>query len=106
MYEAARNLEKIIFDACDQSLKRPSPKKKKTRHKHWYDLDLRTLRNQVAHKAKLMSTFPFNRELKNSFNRAYRIYNQTRKYKAKNYRLNIIRQMITLKAKTQKITGN
>ena len=68
--EAARNLEKNIFDACDKSLKRPCPKKKKLRHKHWYDSDLRTLRNQVVQKAKLMSTFPLNRELTNSFYRA------------------------------------
>jgi hypothetical protein len=32
--EVARNIEKNIFDAWDKSLKRPSPKKKKPRHRH------------------------------------------------------------------------
>ena len=32
--EVARNIERKIFDACDKSLKRPSPKKKKPRHRH------------------------------------------------------------------------
>ena len=100
--DAARNFEKIILDACNKCLKRPNQKKKKPKHKHWYDSDLRTLRNQVVQKAKLMSTFPFNKELRNSFYKAYRIYNKTRKYKAKNYKTNIIRQIDNLKTENPK----
>jgi hypothetical protein len=49
-----------------------------------------------------MSTFPFNRELKNRFHRAYRIYKQSRKYKAKNYKSNIMRQRDNLKSENPK----
>ena len=49
-----------------------------------------------------MSKYPFNVDLKNSYYRLYRIYNKNRKYKAKNHKNNIIKQLEELESNDPK----
>ena len=101
--DACTKFETIVTDACDKCLKKPVLKKKNNiKHKRWFDSDLKDLRSQLIYKANLMSKYPFNADLKNSYYRLYRIYNKTRKYKAKNHKNNIIKQLDELESNDPK----
>lgn len=93
---ACDKLECIILNAAKSCLRLPKNRKKKVRQKKWYDSDLSSMRSQLINKGRLISSDPFNLDLRNNFFKNYRLYNKARKYKMKSYKKSIINKLENL----------
>ena len=95
---AVTQFQSILITTANKSLRRKRSLGKKTpRNKPWFDGSLISLKKQVDKKAQLLSYYPFNPVVRNSYYRLRKIYNKTRKYKERAHKQDIINKLVAMK---------
>ena len=97
--ELVEDVTNILLQAAEMSLPVKEPKKKPQtpKHKKWFDESLEKLKRDVTHNSYLLQKFPNNPHIRHNFFRSLKTYNKTRKYKARQFKENIIQQLEDLK---------
>lgn len=70
-----------------------STKTRKIRNKPWFDKSLFCMRKEVTSKAKLLSRFPNDPNIRGSYYKLLKKYNKTRKYKQRAYKQDIVNKL-------------
>ncbi|CAC5360011.1 unnamed protein product [Mytilus coruscus] len=101
---AATDLQNIIIKAARMSLKFKSNqyKKKTVNKKQWYDQDLYNKKRELNIKAKHMSENPYNINIRNNYFKHYRKFRKLKKYKRREFKSEIVKQLDNLLTKNPK----
>ncbi|CAG2253837.1 unnamed protein product [Mytilus edulis] len=96
------NLNSIITEAADISLKLKRPKKKNPKHLNkirqpkWFDISLTGLRRQLDSKEKLLKKFSKDPIVRTSYFSLLKLYRKTRKQKLKEFRRSVMDELDNL----------
>lgn len=105
--KAAHEFKDILLNAGNLSLKIKRPKHKRKQNinkkqKKWYDQDLFNKKQTVLQKGALISKYPFDMNIRNNYFKHYREYKKLKKFKEKNFKLNLVHKMDTLRENNPK----
>ncbi len=105
---AVCHLNNIVSMAADRSLKKSNKTKRKNKNKNkkWFDADLIKMRRKVDQKGNLLSKFPSDPSIRNSFYKTLKDYNRARKFKYKQYKLQLLEKLDNLKETDPKAFWN
>ena len=95
---AAAELSNVIIKAADKSLRKSKNKPIKTNKKmyKWFDVDLKNMRRSLINYGKIYSKFPKDPTVKNHYYKLYREYTKTRKFKCREFKQSLLKQLETL----------
>ncbi|MEW8547303.1 MAG: hypothetical protein AB2693_27665, partial [Candidatus Thiodiazotropha sp.] len=101
--KAANLFEEIIVSTAQLCLRRTRTSKSKTNtRKKWFDEDLYVKRRDLTSIARNMFNQPFNLLLRNTYFKHYREYRKLVKFKKKNFKNKIVKQLDALENKDPK----
>ena len=109
--EAAKDLNNILLDSANKSLKvinvkqtdSPSLVRKSMKKKRqWFDLDLRLMRKRVISNGKLYSLFPKDPIVRGRYFKLFRTYNKTKRSKERQYKKHLLEQIENLHSENPK----
>ncbi|CAC5360537.1 unnamed protein product [Mytilus coruscus] len=88
---AVNTCHEIIVNAANKATVFKKPvKQKKRKNKNFFDTDLKTKREILISKGKLLSKFPFDPIVRGSYFKCYREYNKSRKRKKREFKQKIL----------------
>ncbi|CAC5370517.1 unnamed protein product [Mytilus coruscus] len=88
---AVNTCHEIIVNAANKATVFKKPvKHKKRKNKNFFDTDLKTKREILISKEKLLSKFPFDPIVRGSYFKCYREYNKSRKRKKREFKQKIL----------------
>ena len=100
---ASNELTDIITTAANKCLKKHRKiKKKKVKHKKWFDLTLNNMRNNLISYSKTYSKYPNDPSVKGHYYKLLRIYSKTRKLKFRQYKQSLLDQIEKLHTENPK----
>ena len=96
---AVSDLNDIFLTAANSSLKKKATKKskscdkRKTHHQKWYDTDLKQLKKRLDHKCILFQKHSSDPIVRGSFFKCLKLYRKTTKYKAREFKNELIKKL-------------
>lgn len=104
---ATKQLNTILISAADLTLKKKRKNvRKRCKNKKWFDADLVSMRRNVDMKGSLLSKYPKDPAVRNSFYKTLKDYNRARKYKRKKYKEQILDKIDLMKNSDPKTYWN
>ena len=96
------DLNSIITEVADKSLKQKQPKKKNSKHLNkrkqpkWFDMSLTCLRRQLDSKEKLLKKYSKDPVVRTSYFSLLKLYRKSRKHKLKEFRQSVMNELDNL----------
>ena len=97
---AVQEVNDILIETAKRSLciKFPRKKIRKSTDKKWYDKSLEVLKKEVQYNSKLLQKYPNTPSIRRAFFRSLKLYNKTRKYKARKFKEKLLTQLEDLRS--------